>query len=173
MTARGWSSAPSGRIVVRGIVVSDRQRTLGAVGGTKQVLRDGSRMSDTLWLEHGIRAPSHARRWIIERCHEWHCDDLADPAGLLITELVTNVFLHARTDCVIQAAFDHPVLAITVTDGDDQGLSLVSPSTSADHDEGGRGLAILAALADTWGIQHNDGAKSVWFHLNITNHASP
>lgn len=120
-------------------------------------------MTDTLRLEHGIRAPGHARRWIIQRCHEWQCDALADAAALMVTELVTNVFLHARTDCLVHAAFDRPILTVTVTDGDNQELSAQPPSITAEQ---GRGLAIVAALADTWGIQHSDGAKSIWFHLS-------
>ncbi|MGH3507824.1 MAG: ATP-binding protein [Nocardioidaceae bacterium] len=120
-------------------------------------------MTDTLRLEHGIRAPGYARRWIIQRCHDWHCDALADPAALMVTELVTNVFLHARTDCLIHAAFDHPVLSVTVTDGDNRQLTAQPPSDTAEE---GRGLAIVAALADTWGVQHGDGAKSVWFRLS-------
>ena len=122
-------------------------------------------MTDSLRLEHGIRAPGQARRWIIKRCHEWHCDALADAAALLITELVTNVFLHARTDCLIHATFDRPTLTVTVTDGDNQQLSAQPPSDTAEE---GRGLAIVAALTDTWGIHHNDGAKSVWFQLSNT-----
>jgi anti-sigma regulatory factor (Ser/Thr protein kinase) len=122
-------------------------------------------MTDTLRLEHGIRAPGHARRWIVQRCAEWHCDALADSAALMISELVTNVFLHARTDCLIHAAFDPPILTVTVTDGDSHELSLHAPSATA---EDGRGLAIVAGLADTWGIQHGEGAKTVWFHLSDT-----
>ena len=122
-------------------------------------------MSDTLRLEHGIRAPAQARRWLVQRCHKWDCDALADPAALMITELVTNVFLHARTDCLIHAAFDRPTLAVSVSDEDGQELSLRGASSSA---EDGRGLAIVAALADAWGIQHADGTKCVWFHLTNT-----
>lgn len=130
-------------------------------------------MTDRLRLEHGIRAPGHARRWIVQRCHEWHCDALADAAALIVSELVTNVFLHARTDCLIHAAFDHPTLTVTVTDGDDQELSAQPPSTTVAED--GRGLSIVAALADVWGIQHSDGTKTVWFRLSDTEQpeASP
>ena len=121
-------------------------------------------MSDTLRLEHGIEAPGHARRWIIQRCQDWQCPaDLADAAALLVTELVTNVFLHARTDCLIHATFDHSTLQVTVTDADKNELFIHPTSVNA---EDGRGLAILEAVADTWGIQHQDGSgKSVWFHL--------
>jgi anti-sigma regulatory factor (Ser/Thr protein kinase) len=123
-------------------------------------------MSDTLRLEHGIRAPGQARRWITQLCRDWDCDGLADPAALLITELVTNVFLHARTDCLIHAAFDHPVLAVTVRDEDGHDFSLPSLSDTAVD---GRGLAIVAGLAEDWGIQHHDGTKSVWFQLSTAD----
>ena len=84
----------------------------------------------------------------------------------MVSELVTNVFLHARTDCLIHAEFDHSTLAVSVSDEDNQELTLPSPTNTV---EGGRGLAIVAGLADSWGIQHNDGAKSVWFQLSSTH----
>lgn len=124
-------------------------------------------MSDSLRLEHGILAPGEARSWITQRCHEWACQDLADAAALLVSELVTNVFLHARTACLIHAAFDRPLLAVSVTDGDDRELTLTSPGPSA---EDGRGLLIIDALADAWGVKHDEAAKSVWFHLSSTRH---
>jgi anti-sigma regulatory factor (Ser/Thr protein kinase) len=126
-------------------------------------------MSSTLRLEHGVRAPGHARHWIVQCCREWQCDDLADPAALLLTELVTNVFLHARTECLIDAVFDYPVLAVTVRDGDDQELLVRLPSDSAEE---GRGLAIVDALADAWGIQQADGTKSVCFQLSSASDVS-
>ena len=124
------------------------------------------RLSETLRLEHGIRAPGQARRWLVQLCRKWDCDALVDPAALIITELVTNVFLHARTDCLIHAAFDHPTLTVTVTDQDNRELSTQAPSDTA---EDGRGLAIVAGLADTWGVNQADGAKTVGFHLSKAN----
>ena len=129
----------------------------------EQTARNEACTIDTLRLEHGIRAPGHARRWIVQRCREWHCDALADSAALLTSELVTNVFLHARTDCLVHAAFAHPTLRVTVVDGSDQDLLPRPPSSTA---EAGRGLAILAEVADSWGMEHRDGAKSVWFDLS-------
>src|SRR4051812_13592817 len=126
-------------------------------------------MSDTLRLEPGIHAPGHARRWIVSRCREWQCDGLADSAALFVTELVTNVFLHARTHCLIHAEFERAVLTVTVTDWGVADLSTHrATSTTA---EGGRGLAIVEAVADAWGIRRADGTtrshhgKTVWFRL--------
>jgi anti-sigma regulatory factor (Ser/Thr protein kinase) len=120
-------------------------------------------MIETLRLEHDVRAPRQARRWIVQRCEEWHCDALADSAALMVTELVTNVFLHARTDCVVRADFLAPTLRVTVTDEDSREISTPAPSHTAEQ---GRGLAIIEALADAWGVQHSGGTKSVWFDLS-------
>jgi anti-sigma regulatory factor (Ser/Thr protein kinase) len=120
-------------------------------------------MKETLWLVHDVRAPSRARHWIVRCCYEWNCAQLADSAALMITELVTNVFLHARTDCVIDAIYAAPTLRVTVTDED---AHLLLPQAQSSTAEEGRGLAIIATLADRWGVEQNDGRKSVWFDLS-------
>ena len=81
----------------------------------------------------------------------------------MTSELVTNVFLHARTDCLVHAVFAPPTLTVTVTDGSQQ---VLAPNPASVTAEEGRGLAIVAELADTWGVEHNDGTKSVWFDLS-------
>ena len=120
-------------------------------------------MIETLRLEHDVRAPRRARHWIVQCCDEWQCGALADSAALMVTELVTNAFLHARTDCVVHAAFTAPTLRVTVTDEDSREISAKSLSHTAEE---GRGLVIIAALADTWGVEHHAGTKSVWFDLS-------
>ena len=117
-------------------------------------------MPETVRLEHGVRAPSYARRWMAEQCSTWGCDDLADTASLIVSELVTNVFLHAGTECMIEAAYAHPELTVIVSDGH---VAEVYPQDLGLGSEQGRGLAIVATLADTWGVEYQDDDKSVWF----------
>lgn len=88
----------------------------------------------------------------------------------MISELVTNAFLHARTDCLIHAAFDPPTLIVTVTDEDEAEPSAHVLSTTA---EGVRGLAIVAGFADNWGTKRLAGGKSIWFHLSNTDQPPP
>jgi anti-sigma regulatory factor (Ser/Thr protein kinase) len=125
-------------------------------------------MPDTVRLVHDARAPQRARRWITQLCHEWGCVELSDLASLMVTELVTNVYLHARTDCLVQAAYAKPTLSVAVSDEDDTEGSAGAASDTA---ENGRGLAIVAALADAWGTRLNGGTKEVWFDLTATNGA--
>ena len=52
---------------------------------------------------------------------------------------------------------------MTVTDED---AHLLLPQAQSSTAEEGRGLAIIATLADRWGVEQNDGRKSVWFDLS-------
>ena len=127
-------------------------------------------MPDTVRLVHDARAPQRARRWITQLCHEWRCEELSDIAALIVTELVTNVYLHAGSDCLIQAAYAKPTLSVAVSDEDG---TEISPGMPSDTAEMGRGLAIVAAFADAWGTRLNGGSKEVWFDLRHTNGTHP
>lgn len=85
---------------------------------------------------------------------------------LRLTELATNVNLHAGTDCLIQAAYAQPTLSVAVSDADG---SEIRQGAVPDSAEDGRGLAIVAALADAWGTRRYGGSKRVWFVLSVTN----
>lgn len=44
--------------------------------------------------------------------------------------------------------------------------------TAADFDEGGRGLALVGALASQWGVVGNHYARAVWAEIQIPEQAS-
>jgi anti-sigma regulatory factor (Ser/Thr protein kinase) len=107
-------------------------------------------------------AATRARHWVSGLCERWSCEPMADDAALLVTELATNAVLHARTDIVVTATFEPPVLTVTVAD--------TQPSTTPlplefDDPEHGRGLHIVQALADDWGVRSETWGKTVWFTL--------
>ena len=88
---------------------------------------------------------------------------LIETVELLTTELVTNVVIHTRSasDLVVKAD-DHGV-RVEVTDHDPH-----LPVMGAEEPAGttGRGLLILEALADSWGVDGTaDRAKTIWFEL--------
>jgi len=91
---------------------------------------------------------------------------LLDDALLLTSELVTNVVLHARTAVHVGVSHDGDAVLVTVMDGD-----AAEPRTRLsrrDDDalkESGRGMGIVARLADDCGWQRlPDGAgKVTWF----------
>jgi len=113
-------------------------------------------------LAFGPEAPAHARDWVREVCAIHGLDALADDATLIVSELVTNVVLHARTDCVIVAECGDQELRVDVADED---RSVVKGPVVSNGSEGGRGLHIVAALATAWGVRYQQTGKSVWFTL--------
>jgi anti-sigma regulatory factor (Ser/Thr protein kinase) len=86
---------------------------------------------------------------------------------LVISELVASSVEHGRG--TIRLTVEHSVAAIqgSVTD-DGDGFAYTPPDLPS-HALRGRGLAIVDAIATSWGIRH--GSTQVWFDITLT--ASP
>ena len=109
-------------------------------------------------------AASVARLFVRCLCEEWGVGAVADVAELLSSELVTNAVVHARSAIELEAAWTHSDLRVDVRDaGAGQVQAKTSPAPT--EAEGGRGLAIVASLADSWGVEETGHGKSVWFSL--------
>jgi len=89
--------------------------------------------------------------------------DLADVA-LVVSELVANVVDHARTAPVLtlELALAGDWLRIGVVDG--SAVRPVLRALSQDRTRG-RGLQLVAAIADRWGVEDHHGGKRVWLEL--------
>ena len=85
------------------------------------------------------------------------CDDVL----LCVSELATNALLHGvppgRGFLLRVALCDGAVLRVEVQDS---GGGV--PRIADVADEGGRGLLLVEALADKWGVGERDPGKSVW-----------
>lgn len=85
----------------------------------------------------------------------------ADVAALLVSELVTNAVLHARTPLRLRIRPGEP-LRVEVRDSLAVPPIRAVPGTEAGT---GRGLQILEALATRWGVEIDETHKTVWFEL--------
>ncbi|MFE5907870.1 ATP-binding protein [Streptomyces wedmorensis] len=115
----------------------------------------------------GVHAARHAaERWLAAQrdCPETATDDdTTATASLLIAELTANAALHG---CVPGR---HACLALTLTAGtlridvtDARGDRRPEPVQGGDG-ESGRGLLLVASLADAWGCEpYHPGGKTVW-----------
>jgi anti-sigma regulatory factor (Ser/Thr protein kinase) len=81
---------------------------------------------------------------------------------LMVSELSTNAVKHARTAFNITVVTSEDAVRVEVNDKDEQAPVLRHPAPT---DMGGRGLVIVHALADDWGVDVHDGDKTVWFSL--------
>jgi anti-sigma regulatory factor (Ser/Thr protein kinase) len=106
-------------------------------------------------------APLRAR--LREALAAWGLAELADTAELLASELVTNALLHTGTGAGLAAAVtsEHR-LRIEVSDG---GTGLPRPRAADADATGGRGLLLVDALADDWGVWLSASGKVTWFEL--------
>jgi hypothetical protein len=81
---------------------------------------------------------------------------------LLANELATNAIVHSRLTFEVTVDLTATCVKISVDD-----LSAVLPVVGRPSDEGtgGRGLAMIAAIADRWGIEPTPAGKRTWFEL--------
>jgi anti-sigma regulatory factor (Ser/Thr protein kinase) len=95
-------------------------------------------------------------------------DEGQDLALLLTSELVTNAILHARTPVQVGLVVDGDRALVCVADRLPDSPELMPRPHSQDR-PGGRGLALLADLAETWGTTSYAGGKTVWFVMRSDN----
>ncbi|MFF3123011.1 ATP-binding protein [Streptomyces sp. NPDC057908] len=106
------------------------------------------------------------RQFVRQALIDWACDARADDVLLCVSELVTNALLHGvppgrgfRTHLYLEPA--DGVLRVEVHDSGDGEVSLADEGAAPDA-EGGRGLLLVAALADKWGVGERNPGKVVW-----------
>ncbi|WP_241251322.1 ATP-binding SpoIIE family protein phosphatase [Candidatus Protofrankia californiensis] len=90
---------------------------------------------------------------------------VADDALLLVSEVVTNAVLHARSDLVLRVHQEGDRLRVSVEDR--EGARMPRRRTPRDDGESGWGLLIVDVLAHGWGVETTGDGKRVWFDLMI------
>lgn len=136
---------------------------------------------------------SHARSKLAQLVGEWQCPhELRHDAGLVLSELMSNGVLHARTELEVTLSrlddggirievrdasgapvippLGHPEVATNLLDEhpdewDDEMLAIPAAT--------GRGLAMVGALSRSWGWFPEGGGKVVWAELAAVAGAEP
>ncbi|MBC9717101.1 ATP-binding protein [Streptomyces sp. TRM66268-LWL] len=127
-------------------------------------------LADIEWrLPRHARSAGRARTLLREQAGSWHLPDaLSETAELLLSELATNAYRHAKVpgrEICVRATLTTDRLRISVTDASSTPPVLRNPATD---EECGRGLALLSVLSDAWGAELRACGigKTVWFELN-------
>jgi len=115
------------------------------------------------WAEAGLPGAEHLT------------DRLADDAVLVVSELVTNAVVHAGTEVevecrmeeapgalVVEVSDHHPSRAPRDSDAEGPYETAEVPYGTPEY---GRGLRLVATLAESWGVTFRRGTKTVWARL--------
>jgi hypothetical protein len=113
-------------------------------------------------FEPVVDAPRAARHFLVETLRCWGHHDLIDRAALAVTELATNAVLHARSAFTVVVASGTGMVKVSVRDD-----SPVPPrlSLGAPLAQSGRGVALVAAVANRWGTDVLAQGKVVWAEI--------
>ena len=90
-------------------------------------------------------------------------EDLRPRLATATSELVTNAVVHAQTPFVVKVGPGEGRLRVTVVDESPSPPQAMDPPG---HSKRGRGLRIVAALADRWGYEVEAAGKAVWFEID-------
>ena len=107
---------------------------------------------------------SRARQLARERLRVVCTPDVLDTVALLVTELVTNAILHARTPLQLEIEVHPDRVRLCVEDASLQQPELHHYDTDAVT---GRGLALLEQLATSWGVEARPSGKVVWCEIAL------
>lgn len=155
----------------------------------------------TVALPADPRSAGRAREVVGGWCVDWGVDGVCDDVVLPVSELVTNALLHGRTEATVTVSLTGGFLEVAVSDGNPRPpvLRPVRMDLLADIDEvagrlsdlppdprdqalhigeagaitAGRGLLIVDAVADEWGISELAAGKAVWFRVSTPAGWSP
>jgi anti-sigma regulatory factor (Ser/Thr protein kinase) len=88
--------------------------------------------------------------------------DVLEAAELMVSELATNCVQHARTPFELVISDEQRQIRVEVRD---TGGGRPVPRSPTPAERTGRGLRIVEAMSDAWGIDPSSCGKTVWFTL--------
>ncbi|MYS91642.1 MULTISPECIES: ATP-binding SpoIIE family protein phosphatase [Streptomyces] len=112
-------------------------------------------------------AVARARSGAIRQLSSWGLGDLDFITELVVSELVTNAIRYGRPPIRLRLIRDQSLLC----EVSDAGSTTPHLRRARAFDEGGRGLLLVAQLAERWGTRHARQGKTVWAELGEEKHA--
>jgi serine/threonine-protein kinase RsbW len=119
-----------------------------------------------LLLPPEATAPAEARA-VVEAIGSDLPESVLIDAKLLLTEVVTNAIKHAGPTMqavIIRIMRNHIIRVEVVDPGPMFNPDPRPPGTGA---RSGRGLFLVDAVANAWGVEPNETGKKVWFELRL------
>lgn len=134
-------------------------------------------MSEQQLLDHRVLGlPAHpasagvARRLVEEVLEDVVPGEVLDNAQLLVSEVVTNAIVHARSDIGLTVSLVRELVRVEVAD---HSPHLPVLKRCDDGSLTGHGLDLVASLAADFGVVTHEAGKAVWFTLGQHSGRSP
>jgi anti-sigma regulatory factor (Ser/Thr protein kinase)/CheY-like chemotaxis protein len=125
--------------------------------------RRAAALEARLVLADAATSVPEARAFVSELLVEWDLECQVAACGLVASELVANAVRHVTGPCALEVTHRSALLRVAVAD---EGPGVPDVQVLGPTNESGRGLHIVAAFSDAWGIdQLDDGGKLVWAEL--------
>ncbi|MEU1183913.1 SpoIIE family protein phosphatase [Streptomyces sp. NPDC005820] len=99
----------------------------------------------------------------------WGLEDMTFTTELMVSELVTNAIRYGKAPIQLRMILQS-TLTCEVSDASSTAPHLRRARVS---DEGGRGLLLVAQLAQHWGTRHNREGKVIWAEQLLPDSGSP
>ena len=122
-------------------------------------------MTEERTFPNATKSVAQARHYVTD-CLSGAPPEVIDSAAVMVSELATNAVRHAESEFTLSIDRDAAQIRVAVTDAAEGLPRLRSPSPK---EHSGRGLQIVDALADEWGVAEmiDRAGKSVWFVLAL------
>jgi PAS domain S-box-containing protein len=113
------------------------------------------------------RAVHEARDNTTRQLAAWGLEDVAFTTELIVSELITNAITHACGPIGLRLIRERTLIC-EVSDASNTSPHLRRARTT---DEGGRGLFLVAQLAQRWGTRYTATGKTIWAEQQVPGNA--
>lgn len=117
-------------------------------------------------------AAAAGRMLVRETCRDWLLpQDVCETAELVVNELVSNAVEHAHSSSRLTVTYTGAAFRLSVRDYCPLPIPRPRPIDIAARR--GRGLHLVAALAQTWSVDRHPDGKTIWASLPLGSREDP
>ncbi|MEV5062246.1 ATP-binding protein [Streptomyces sp. NPDC053794] len=125
-------------------------------------------------FSHHPASVAGARTFVVDVLADWRLFGRADDVRVCVSELATNALRHGAPkpdEFLVRVLHDDDTrVRVEVLDRND-GVPVARQAPP--DDPHGRGLFLVEALADDWGVVPGEGTKSVWAEFKFPTASGP